>query len=227
MSLRTRMRRRGHLMKSSSRRVTLAVIIGVVIATLAGAAIARSMSTGSPVSSTTAISKGIVALDTVSARGLPIADLSLGDARALQRFEPNGIDLSEVTRLATVGDRSYYRVDRTGGPDCFALGYTASTDRLFGQVECSAEFPSEGTPLLDSTVYHGNEVWRVEGFAADGVASVALVGQDGNVLAGAPVTNNVYYFNSLPSAPIKQIVARSAIGQTLMAISVPAGFETG
>ena len=136
---------------------------------------------------------------------------------------------TRIREIAERGGRSYYVVDKADGGRCFAVGYAASSDRL-GQISCpqSPAFPSPSRPILDLAVYHGAPgttlplegspccLWRLEGFAADGVASVGVETSDGRVVATTDVVDNVYLrTDDLPSEPVRAIVAFDSGGARL------------
>ena len=86
---------------------------------------------------------------------------------------------------------SFYGARRSDGTFCFAV------DSGAGQaVGCDngspsgAAFPSAERPIIDFSRFSAGA--RLVGFAADGVASVALVDASGARIASAPVVDNVY-----------------------------------
>jgi hypothetical protein len=93
---------------------------------------------------------------------------------------------------------SFYAARRADGTFCFAVDSTAGKG-----VGCDlgspsgAVFPSPQRPIVDfSRFSHGA---RLAGFAADGIASVALVDASGATIASAPVVNNVYAVANPPA----------------------------
>ncbi|HET8652369.1 MAG TPA: hypothetical protein VFM13_07335 [Gaiellaceae bacterium] len=58
-------------------------------------------------------------------------------------------------------------------------------------------------------------VHRSEGIAADGVAKVALVDADGQVVAETPVVDNLYDFGSVPPGNAVRVVAYDATGEVV------------
>jgi tRNA (Thr-GGU) A37 N-methylase len=67
--------------------------------------------------------------------------------------------------------------------------------------------------VIDTTLFAyrpgevGEQVVRLAGIAADGVAKVQVLGIDCRVVAETPVVDNVYVADDLPSAPAVAIEA--------------------
>jgi hypothetical protein len=91
--------------------------------------------------------------------------------------------------LAQRGGIGFYAARRPDGVVCFAVdserGKAVGCD--FGSPT-GARFPSAQRPIIDFSRIGG----RLAGFAADGVASVALVDAAAATIATAPVIDNVY-----------------------------------
>lgn len=158
------------------------------------------------------------ALSTVSAQGTKVA-LPPNDIRA-KRLRGSGI--TDLTLLGTVGGRSLYRVGDSAHP-CFGAGDAGAAWPL-GVIFCRIAppyFPSREMPLFDfSTVGMDRgeaemHYIRVEGVAADGVASVGLLDHNGATVERLPVRGNVYGAESLPMRTGVQLVALDARGNVL------------
>jgi hypothetical protein len=149
----------------------------------------------------------------------PRAPASKAQDRA--RFEA-----SSFRRIAVRGNRAFFVADRSGGGLCISIADVDDPDGL-GSIGCSPNFPSAGQPIFDVSRIRARVVYdnkgrfaglaepqtalRLEGFAADGVASVALLMADGSLEAVTPVEDNVYYrVDDLPIEPIAGIVALDA-----------------
>jgi hypothetical protein len=143
---------------------------------------------------------------TLSNRGRPaiaIRNLRLASAR-----------ITSGNVLAVRQGRVFYRLERASGDPCFGAG---SADQLGtpGSVICPrGGFPRNGSPVLDFSVYEGSRhdtrelsLFRVEGFAADGVAAVEFFRPDGEVALTVPVSANVYATSSVPHGPIAGFAA--------------------
>jgi hypothetical protein len=102
---------------------------------------------------------------------------------------------------------------------CVATGRTGVTGRsgapqLFGSLSCPLEplFPSARLPIYDQSVWGQNRgepfrVFRLEGFAADGIAKVGLLVGD-QVVATVPVVDNTYLrATGLPKQTPRAVVA--------------------
>ena len=86
---------------------------------------------------------------------------------------------------------SFYGARRRDGRFCFAV--ESGAGRAVGCDNGSpsgAAFPSAQRPIIDFSRFSGGA--RLVGFAADGVAEVALFDASGVRIASAPVVDNVY-----------------------------------
>jgi hypothetical protein len=96
---------------------------------------------------------------------------------------------------------SFYAARRPDGILCFAVDSDAGKG-----VGCDlgspggAIFPSPERPIIDFSRFSNGA--RLAGFAADGVATVALVDAAGATLASAPVVDNVYADASPPAGAV-------------------------
>jgi hypothetical protein len=93
---------------------------------------------------------------------------------------------------------SFYAARRVDGHVCVAIDAAPGADDHKG-VGCdlgdpslpgAPAFPSPERPIIDFSRFSGGT--RLMGFAADGVATVALLDAAGNVIDSAPVVDNVY-----------------------------------
>jgi hypothetical protein len=141
------------------------------------------------------------ALSTVSSVGTLVAIPPSADS-LLQRAVRNGEATGAQRLLGMRGDRAFYRIGNGTRPDCFAVGPAAPAAYHFGRIRCS-NFPSAETPVLPLVLFRGEpgtkpRIWRCEGFAADGVVSIALQDAAGNVLARTAVEDNMFRFDPIP-----------------------------
>jgi hypothetical protein len=138
------------------------------------------------------------------------------DTRALGRF--TRASLGDVSLLKTLGERSYYRIRNTQGPDCYGVGPAEPRLYRLGQIQCAPDFPSVEKPVLDFTILHGNPnedaatVFRSEGFAADGIADLVLQGVNGETVGVMPVVDNVYSLTTALKSPVATLAARDSSG---------------
>jgi hypothetical protein len=199
-------------------RITLA-LIGVAV--VAGCGSGPSDDQVAPESSRPA------PLDRVSNRGTPFSELRPRDEQALSRFQygpsRRRISVEDISILGTRGDRSFYRL----GDHCYGAGPASPTNHAFGHISCVPDFPSPDVPVLDATVFGSSAgpgerpppetltVHASEGIAADGVATVALVDTDGQVVAETPVLDNIYRFERVPTGTALRVVAYSTTGEVV------------
>jgi hypothetical protein len=117
--------------------------------------------------------------------------------------------------LAVRNGRALYRLQIVGGGTCFGVGSAGDIGNP-GSVTCPhGGFPrTGGDPVLDFSVYEGTRhnlrefsLFRVEGFAADGVAAVEFFRPNGEVALRVPVSGNVYSASSVPDGPIAGFAA--------------------
>jgi hypothetical protein len=162
-------------------------------------------------------------LDRVSNQGerLP-APLSPRDEQALGRMPgANG----EVKLMGAYEGRAFYRF----GPECFGTGPVSGSEYRFGALICTPQFPSKARPLLDMTVFHGTGqpgnsrptdlfVGRSEGFAADGVASVAFKTTAGEIVGKTPVRDNTYSHSPIPAGPLAALVALDSSDEVIHSV---------
>lgn len=134
-----------------------------------------------------------------STQGTPVATSDTSFAH-LSSFADALQQLGVPSTLHLLGTRdgiSFYVARRADGKYCFAVESAAR--RGVGcdlGTPAGAVFPSPERPIFDfSRFSHGA---RLVGFAADGVASVALVDASGAVIASAPVIDNFYAEASPP-----------------------------
>jgi hypothetical protein len=125
---------------------------------------------------------------------------------------------SDLRRIATRNGSAYYAADRRGGGLCVMVSHPGF---------CSPDFPSPKQPILDESVFGGSldapVIRRLEGFAADGVASVAVLTAGGSE-AETPVQDNVYErTEELPKESVRGIVARDAKGMAVYRFCVVRG----
>jgi hypothetical protein len=76
--------------------------------------------------------------------------------------------------------------------------------------------------VVDLSVYEGTSrdsrdltLYRIEGVAADGVASIGFLRPNGSVALRVPVTANVYAASAGPGGPIAGIAAYDESGKEL------------
>lgn len=164
-------------------------------------------------------------LDRVSNQGTLFSALRPRDEQALGRMREGrssqDIAAAGIFILGTRGDRSFYRLS----DHCYGSGPASPSNYVFGHIQCVTAFPSRDVPVLDATVFGSTAgpderprpetltVHASEGIAADGVAKVALLDADGQVVAETPVVDNIYRFERVPAGNALRVVAYTATGE--------------
>jgi hypothetical protein len=149
-------------------------------------------------------------LSRLSNSGRAIAPAQTGFARRA--------GVRRVSLLAVRGGRAYYKVDANG--TCFGAGPAADVGQL-GSVDCPrGPFPTADRPVLDFSIYEATDrgsrdlsLFRAEGFAADGVSSVAFLRPNGKVAFTVPVHTNVFATTAVPRGLIKGLAALDGSGK--------------
>jgi hypothetical protein len=167
---------------------------------------------------------GAVVLAAIAAAVLVTrGDASRDSATMSNRGGPSIAVRGLGTKLAPIGSgnvlavrhgRVLYRLGPVKGEPCFGVG-PASDVGSPGSVVCPrGGFPSGGDPVLDFSVYEGARhdvrelsLFRIEGFAADGVAAVEFFRPNGDVAVRVPVSGNVYATATVPKGPIAGLAA--------------------
>lgn len=121
-----------------------------------------------------------------------------------------------LDRIATLAGVDFYRTTRDDGAVCFALSSFRGDRSVLGEVACLQD-AFVAVPLIDMSGFlvrfspTGGEqvtVMSVQGFAADEVASVAVLEVDGKSTR-TPVVNGAYRMPTerVPSGEVAAIVA--------------------
>jgi hypothetical protein len=182
-------------------RPRLALLLGLVLVLLAAAGISAYFTYGTA-SAGASSAPTSDALSRVSATGPPIT-LPANNS-ATKNLVNSG--LRAVERIGAHGGLSFYRLDWDSGKTCYGVGVEASAWPL-GSIKCTIadpSFPSPEKPLLDISIVEITKhdptahYRRVAGFAADGVAEVALEDESGGTITRVPVVNNVYWMLAPP-----------------------------
>ncbi len=207
-----------HLARSSGLRLALA---GVVVVALALPALAFSGVLGS--------------LFGFSNQGAPVAQHDLSSLTSLNLSD---VTQGSVVQLAGREGLGIYGARTASGNLCYFVGppdrNDLKTQGLGGgcmTAHASASFPSPSDPVYDMSLFAlapgaaGPSIQRLAGVAADGVSSVQLLAlSDCHVVATAPVSDNTYVANNLPTTPEAVIVARDASGNVVWHEAVTPAF---
>jgi hypothetical protein len=141
----------------------------------------------------------------------------------------SSLDLTGATGTVNLlGSRAgigIYLAHDQGGNLCFFLGPPNGElgDRgLSGgclNSSASGEFPSPQQPVVDMTLFAyqpgttGEQVVRLAGVAADGVARMEVLSMDCRTIAEAPVVDNIYATTDVPDDPVAAIVGVDSSGK--------------
>jgi hypothetical protein len=168
---------------------------------------------------------------------LLVARTAHGSRPALARFSVHGTpakltgDVTRaygVTAATLIGVRegtAFYRLVTSDGI-CYATGPAAQPGEVGGEA-CPQRgvFPSPGLPVLDMTVYEGDaqqardlHAFRIEGFAADGVAAIEFLAPSGRIAVRVPVVGNVFSLRAPPSSSVDHVVALDSAGRAVATI---------
>jgi hypothetical protein len=169
------------------RRILLPVVVLLVAALAVGSALALTGRLGSVF------------------HGTPVKDLTPNEQFMLSDLGATG----KVELLATHGSRTFYLIRKRDGGLCYAVG--TKLRRLtpaqiqersrFGALGCLAKgtFPSRSIPVLDFSYYRLRRGERLpgtlvglEGFAADPVRKIGVIGPNNKIAYTTAVEHNVY-----------------------------------
>ena len=161
--------------------------------------------------------------------GTPVKDLTPNERFILsEQLDANG----KVELIATHGSRTFYVIRKAQGGICYAVGEKranltpaqAELRTRFGEMGCLAKgvFPSQALPVLDFSYYRLRRGERLpgtlvglEGFAADPVRKIGVIGPDNQIAYTTDVDQNVYSARSANVAGGRGIVALDEDGKPL------------
>jgi len=143
-----------------------------------------------------------------------------GPAIAIRGLRMKSATVRSGHVLATRNNRVFYRLTTVNGQPCYGVGPAADIGSPGSAVCQKGGFPSGSNPVLDFSVYEGTRhdakefaLYRVEGFAADGVAAVQFLRPNGDVALSVPVSGNVYSAAGVPKGPIAGYTAVDRLGK--------------
>jgi hypothetical protein len=178
-----------------------------LLAGLVGAAVVSLATAGNPSGKSGASTHRSTAGPRIANLGtlVPQEALASSDQAAIAHVAADGNgSFTGTYLLGTANQVAYYRLANSAGPDCYAVGPTDMSHGRFGQLACVPDFP-DTTPIVDLTL---GQAERVMGIAADRVSAIVLLDTNGNVVAKAPVTNNIF---SLPAQSRPTVRALAAL----------------
>jgi len=145
-----------------------------------------------------------------------------GRAVAIRGLRMKSARIASGNVLAVREGRALYRLKRASGEPCFGVGPADELGSPASVICPRGRFPSAGDPVLDFSVYEGTRhdmrelsLYRVQGFAADGVATIEFLRPNGKVALTVPVVRNVYATASVPTGPIAGMAALDKGGKRL------------
>ena len=169
-----------------------------------------------------AVSGDIGSLFRFSNQGASV-DRGSADLRSASALDTTGAT-ETVRLLASRAGIGIYASHNAKGGVCYFIGHPSG--RLEGglsggclNAEASRAFPSPSQPVVDMSalVYRpgavAEEISRLVGVAADGVATVRVLGLRCEVVAEAQVRDNVYGLSKVPERPAAAIAGFTADGE--------------
>ena len=159
--------------------------------------------------------------------GTPVSDLTPRERFLLSEFDMSG----KVELIAQRNSSAFYAIRRPDGQVCYSIGEvrknrTPAQRELrtrFGGGNCTDPrvFPSRARPVFDFSFYsyrRGDAESRLaglQGFAADPVARIGVIGRDKRIVFTVPVEQNVYSAGKKSIAGARGIVALDKDGKVL------------
>jgi len=148
--------------------------------------------------------------------------LSLQDRALLDYLAATGT----ITRVGSSGDVTFYTVDTADGGRCY--GFMTAGEGL--DLGCSHGSSKLEQPLVDMSTVEMNpssgsfRLRALQGIAADGVAAVGIVDENGDVHT-TPVSENVYRWagRDLPAGRPRALLALDTSGHALFTVSLNPG----
>jgi hypothetical protein len=158
--------------------------------------------------------------------GTPVK-LTPGERFMLSEIDMNG----KVELIAKRGSTAFYVIRGKNGRLCYSIGVIRThltpaqreRNQRFGATGCvdPRVFPSRAVPVLDYSFYsfrQGDRELRLDGlqgFAADPVAKIGVIGRDKRIVYSASVEDNVYSAGKKRIRGARGIVAFDKHGKVL------------
>ena len=193
----------------SLRRLTVLVAAAVLAVLVAGSALALSGRLG-----------GLF-------HGTPVNDLTPRERFLLSEFDMSG----KVELIARRNSQAFYVIRRSDGRLCYSIGDTRKNltpAQVEGRMRFSPSgcvdprlFPSRAMPVLNYSYYSyrpGDSESRLvglQGFAADPVQRIGVIGRDNRIVFSVAVEDNVYTAGRKAIAGGRGIVALDQDGRVL------------
>jgi hypothetical protein len=159
--------------------------------------------------------------------GTPVNDLTPRERFLMSELDMNG----KVELIARRNSTAFYVIRRKDGRRCYSIGdvraHLTPAQReertRLGTTGCIDPriFPSRAVPVLDYSFYsfrRGDRESRLaglQGFAADPVARIGVIGRDNRIVFSVPVEDNVYSAGKKGIAAARGLVAFGRHGKVL------------
>jgi hypothetical protein len=159
--------------------------------------------------------------------GTPVKDLTPREQYLLSELDMKG----KVELITKRNSRAFYVIRRSDGRRCYSIGdirenLTPAQRELrtrFGATACldPRAFPSRARPVLDFSFYsyrRGDAESRLgglQGFAADPVKRIGVIGRNKRIIFSVPVAHNVYTAGKRGFPGARGIVALDQGGKVL------------
>jgi hypothetical protein len=159
--------------------------------------------------------------------GTPVNDLTPRERFLLSEFDMTG----KVELIARRNSKAFYIIRRGDGRLCYSIGdirknltpFQRETRSRFGGTGCvdARIFPSRAVPVLDFSFYsyrRGDPESRLaglQGFAADPVGRIGVIGRDKRIVFSVPVEDNVYTAGRKGISGARGVVAFDKDGKVL------------
>jgi hypothetical protein len=144
----------------------------------------------------------------------PTSSLSLSQDSVLNEGMKDLGFPTTLQQLGTVNGVTFYASRRADGHYCFAI----EKDGARGGISCDLDgtFPSPSTPVWIFPPYDG-----FNGYAADGVATVAGLDSSGATVVSVPVTNNLFAASPADYRNIARVEVFDAQGNVIWSRLLP------
>lgn len=160
--------------------------------------------------------------------GTPVNDLTPRERFLMSEFDMSG----KVKLIATRNSTAFYVIRRSDGRLCYSIGripskkptpFQREVGTRFGSGGCidPRVFPSRAMPVLNFSYFsyqRGDTEYKLaglQGFAADPVARIGVIGRDNRIVFTVPVEDNVYTAGRKGISGARGVVALDKDGKVL------------
>jgi hypothetical protein len=148
---------------------------------------------------------------------VPVSSVVPGETKldaAMQELKVGGT----MQSLGTLNGVAFYATRNADGNFCFAM---VRVDRQFGKG-FGCDLNADDFPSADVQALTFPDLTRLQGVAADGVATVQALDANGNVLDSTPVENNLFASTTdLPAGAATAIRTLDANGNVIVTQQLP------